>query len=1238
MSFATLNEAGKAGFIEIKLLDASISPADYNRWFVKICKAKKKGEADGCSGPLSLSNGSLSNDVYIVVPTTFIPNNKGFDIILTDYSGNTIDYLSVGYSPQQDNSCALAYDWDTAIANSHVYRRKPDGTGDWDTPGSGNSGGNTGGGSNEGDSGRYLTVEDASAFQGDIITFIVSLSLADANNDVTFHYETIDNIALAGTHYTNTTGTGTITAGSLNTTISINTVDLGDSTTRDFDLFIDSSTNAGIRDHFANGEIIPQTITPPSCDAVFPNGIQSHTDGGILQFNNNSSIYNNSTNILATTENIVKIGGLNTCDLTNNDCVKSGSAASFVSYDNFPIGGDSIVMGWQEVRTITPNNYSSISLASENTLILESGDYKVSGDVLITNASTIEVVNGGSARFFVKGTITFGDNTLLNTASDAGDFLLFSKNSMTVTSNSTIEAFMYSDGDITLNNGTRINGAVTANNVLLVSESHVYFENTIPDFGGFCDVGPIIDHFQIDTRDAQGITCEADDIIIKACADSACTNLNTDPFSVELFVTAGGSTTSKGTINFSGGSGSSSYAHTDVGNVTLSLDYTYKCINDLATTSCDVDFKDSGFIFSDIPTQLSGKSSFTGFNAETLTLRAVEKNTETGVCQGVFPENTDVAINLSYSCAGGGSCQDLLAFGNNGNSYNLTTTAIAHNLRFDENSTANFTLQYPHAAKFVVNAQKDIEVIDNDGTKEIKNFTGSSNAFVERPFAFFLNFTNDSNGSKAYATTAMGDAFKKAGETFTMTATAVQWVSGQDTNNNGIPDDFSAITGNDTAENFADEELTVNAELLLPDPLLDGNEGTLVTQTTNIFSNSTVNNNYTYSEVGIITLNAAVADGDYLGGGDVVGQVSNVGRFYPDHFVLEKIDGDLAAYCENPDLAGDIPFAYSGQMNSASPITGAIRYKVSLNPSFTITAKSLGSANTTVNYTGDFMKLIGSSITRLAPSFDYAEDGSLGTKLALTANLNNISTLELQNNEESGVITYAYKNEDNFVYHHELNAEINIFTTDINLPIVSVIDPDDVTALDADGDFDNDGDLSNALDSVLTLEPVGVEIRFGRVQLENSYGPETSNLPQPLSVNYFKDGQYIVAEDDECTPYNATEMSLTNIDLINFNASTPLPDITPIAGHFKDETPAGITRAIELTAPGAGNTGQVCVSYAIAPWLQYKWATDPGNLQCPFTSTDVDGLFNDNPFSIATFGIFRGNDRIIYQREIEKIN
>ncbi len=60
---------------------------------------------------------------------------------------------------------------------------------------------------------------------------------------------------------------------------------------------------------------------------------------------------------------------------------------------------------------------------------------------------------------------------------------------------------------------------------------------------------------------------------------------------------------------------------------------------------------------------------------------------------------------------------------------------------------------------------------------------------------------------------------------------------------------------------------------------------------------------FTWDEVGIITLTPQIADGNYLGAGDVVGTVSGpVGRFYPDHF-----DTTLTPGCS----AGS--FSYSGQ-------------------------------------------------------------------------------------------------------------------------------------------------------------------------------------------------------------------------------------------------------------------------------------------------------------------------------------
>ena len=69
---------------------------------------------------------------------------------------------------------------------------------------------------------------------------------------------------------------------------------------------------------------------------------------------------------------------------------------------------------------------------------------------------------------------------------------------------------------------------------------------------------------------------------------------------------------------------------------------------------------------------------------------------------------------------------------------------------------------------------------------------------------------------------------------------------------------------------------------------------------------------------------------------------------------------------------------------------------------------------------------------------------------------------------------------------------------------------------------------------------------------------------------------------------------------------------------------------LSLIGPGAGNDGTVdiVVDLSVAtgaglPWLQYDWPSD-GNM---------DGVPDDDPVGRATFGIFRGNNRIIYMRE-----
>mgnify|MGYP000539558704 FL=1 len=172
------------------------------------------------------------------------------------------------------------------------------------------------------------------------------------------------------------------------------------------------------------------------------------------------------------------------------------------------------------------------------------------------------------------------------------------------------------------------------------------------------------------------------------------------------------------------------------------------------------------------------------------------------------------------------------------------------------------------------------------------------------------------------------------------------------------------------------------------------------------------------------------------------------------------------------------------------------------------------------------------------------------------------------------------------------------FDADFDLAVSSITDSDSVSATN--------------LTDVQNLS--GVNIRFGRLYIENSFGPETENLPQAFKTQYYDGNTFVINTDDQCSTYNVSKMSLSNISL------APTLKIGS-TGNFVN----GETNKLEITAPGAGNMGEMGVTYNSFDWLKYDWSNNDSLGNGPFT---------ENPSSIATFGLFRGNDRIISWREV----
>jgi MSHA biogenesis protein MshQ len=366
-----------------------------------------------------------------------------------------------------------------------------------------------------------------------------------------------------------------------------------------------------------------------------------------------------------------------------------------------------------------------------------------------------------------------------------------------------------------------------------------------------------------------------------------------------------------------------------------------------------------------------------------------------------------------------------------------------------------------------------------------------------------------------------------------------------------------------------------------------------------------------YSEVGL--LNLEVQDSDYstapAGGTRIIipSTPINIGRFTPHHFTQTVAqDGLFLATCNTASPT----FAYSGQKDESIPSVGAISYLS--NPIFEITAFNK-QGNRTQNYyqnnqgsANDFMKLSASDVSINVPTLDQAAVGVDGSRLSLTANMNtgtlsqnDLTALPSVVELPKGVLHYQLSDNDNFFYNRTANALVDSFTADIDFSTAII----------------TDGDSVMVTTPTVYASPAGVEIRFGRLSLENSFGPETSDFPQPKQLEHYDGGVFVASSNASCVDYNMSRMSLSNISLA--------PSFTDIftnpaggSGYFN----AGKTREIQLRATGDGNQGQIGVSYDDYDWLEYDW--------------DDDGVYDNDPNAVATFGLFRGNDRIIHWREV----
>ncbi len=631
------------------------------------------------------------------------------------------------------------------------------------------------------------------------------------------------------------------------------------------------------------------------------------------------------------------------------------------------------------------------------------------------------------------------------------------------------------------------NSALTANQIQQIYKN----ENRGKNYNGTARTCPAciaIDHYEI-WHYPTNLTCQPAPLEIKACANDNCSQLYTDNVTLILDYDS-----ESKDISFSGGEDNTTIGYTQAGTITLSTsnesptpsNSTTCHIFNSSSTSCDIAFKDTGFVFKTPTNSNYTINNMLSCSEKPIEIDAVQKDNVTNKCTNMSAFNGDVALNMygryitpSTNPYGTKVMIDNTSVETVDN--NSTATGTSLTLHFD-NGTAQFNLSYPDAGSIEIGA-----IYDENGL----NVEGESNPFVVKPARFvFDNLSNPADNSTCSTDSCWANigVFEKAGEIFNFDVKAI-------CDNGTVTPNYYPID-----QNGDNSTVNLTALMVAPD---NGTNATNKLSKTAIsaseFNKGSATVKESFSEVGVIDLKAI--DGNYLGAGSISVDIK-VGRFIPDHFYVDVIDnGTLKDNCTT--------FNYIGQQTAYDT-----------KPSFYVVAENKDN-QTTLNYKGCFFKLKASDIKIENPQYD---DNKTHVSIDIER-----ATPDFK--KGNGVGTYTFGS-DNITYVRDNNSKIAPFSPAFHFTIYSTKDSDNVPCVNCPVNIPVRGDL----------------MKYGRLKIFNNYGPGDEDLMLKVQAQYWNGDEWELNEDDICTILSKNDFVLDN-PTGNLNSSdTKIKSVTGISG------------------------------------------------------------------------------------------
>ncbi len=709
---------------------------------------------------------------------------------------------------------------------------------------------------------------------------------------------------------------------------------------------------------------------------------------------------------------------------------------------------------------------------------------------------------------------------------------------------------------------------------------------------------PVIHHYEI-VHDGNGLTCAAEPITIKACTNSDCSILSTEPVSVDFTVNSAATGTSiKASATFTG-STSLTFNHYTAEPLTLSINNASIAASNAVQcsglgSSCNMSFDNAGYILT-----LPEHNSCTTLD---LVIQAVKLSDNGISCAPAYTGDQPVNLTFNYNAPVTGSKLPDLA----GRKMAGNGVAQSRVLTFDGAATAKLAFNYQDAGQIRLSVE-DTSVL-NLATGSVTTVVSPAQLIVKAPeLNSACSSINPINNCSV---------FKAAGEPFALDVSATCA-------------DTSIVT-----PNFKLNNIPLTLTLVEPEAQTLGELGI---KTVNISNDGTVRlSEQTISEVGVFTITATPPPNSYFNKTIPAGTSANIGRFTPAYFkqtVNSDYTGKLHAYHSNVATCAISDWAYTGQRTDAN--RGSISYSIA--PKITITAYNAQN-EITENYTlgaaEGFMRLKAAGVEIAPPSHDDVQlrVDNVAENFVKIASFMESGQLELSFDDGAlvpGQMLYAFSDNDHFSYDRDETSFLRPFSAQIPFVTQQITDQDGVT-LQLDS-------VSNEIaeDAIEKLVTAGVEVRFARMVLANTYGSENVRLRAPISVEVYDGSNFSVHTDEECLmaeinikkPGNkyAGGMNLWDYRLIDI-ASDAIQvgdteaSIPSLASTFE----SGMLEQLFFSAPL--KQGALEWEYEVPVWFKFKWDALDGQ---------ADGNFyDDNPTATLNFGLYRANDRIISWREV----